>query len=192
METELEDVTAFRLLEDDHPNCAHITLVRLQERWIIGFDFQYNKELSAKHVQAARDFYEVAKFALERGSLRPFVDNLFSAAELAVKALLLSIPDPSIRNSKKHEMLTSRFNRFASLGNIDPEPRDAFNRLFKLRLTARYLEGDLSMDKEDGRKLLSLVASMIEDAASPREITQVRLLESVEKGEIIRMRKVRV
>ena len=55
-----------------------------------------------KHVEAAEQFYKAAEFSLNERLWNPFADNLFSAAELAVKSLLLSTPDVDFKKKTSH------------------------------------------------------------------------------------------
>lgn len=63
------------------------------------------------------------------GYVTPFLDNLFNAAELAARAILLSVPDPQFRKRGSHATIHSRINLEAKLGNLDPGHAQAFNRL---------------------------------------------------------------
>jgi hypothetical protein len=91
---EIEDYEAFRLPDDEDPNCGHITLHRFADQWSLAFDLIYNKGISSEHLAAAEEFLKSAEAALEQGHYRVVVDNLFSASELAAKALLLTTPLP--------------------------------------------------------------------------------------------------
>jgi uncharacterized protein (UPF0332 family) len=87
-----------------------------------------------------------------------FVDNLFTAAELAVKSIFLSLAD----KTQTHRGISRRFNRYADLGNVQPEHKKTFNKLYGARDAARYLEREIQITKEEARMLLDDVRSMID------------------------------
>jgi hypothetical protein len=78
---EILDVDA----RDTDPDAGHITVVFHGGRCYMRFDLRYNAARIKGHLEAAREFLSCATCALERGHLRAFVDNLFSAAELIAK-----------------------------------------------------------------------------------------------------------
>jgi len=164
-EHEVEGLNEVNLTAEDDPDCGHATLVRIGDSWTIAFDFRYNKALSRKHIVAARQFLESAEFSLSKKNLSPFADNLFSAAELVAKSILLSMSDPRFRRKATHRAIQNRFNRFASLGNVKPVYRETFNRLSVMRDQARYLKGDVSISEDECRRLLDIVRSMMEEAS---------------------------
>lgn len=164
-EHEVEGLKEINLTEEDDPDCGHATLVRIRDSWIITFDFRYNKALSARHIKTANQFYESAKYSFDQRNWAPFIDNLFSAAELTARSVLLSMPDPKFRKKATHRAIQMRYNRFASLGNAEPKYRETFNKLSGLRNCARYLKGEVSISEKEAYNLLLTVRKMIEDAA---------------------------
>ncbi len=161
---ELECIRSIDLSEEDDPDCGHVTLLRYGDRWSIAFDFRYNKVLSKKHIKNAKEFYDAARFSFEKKHWSPCVDNLFSAAELLAKSILLSAPDPEFREKATHKVIKSRYNQEYQLGNLEGRHRAAFNKLSKLRVGARYLKGDVSISEAEAQELLDTVKDMIEDA----------------------------
>lgn len=115
---EVEGLKVINLTQEDDPDCGHATLVRIGDSWIIAFDFRYNKALSAKHIEVAKQFWESAEFSFKQRNWAPFIDTLFSAAELAAKSILLSMPDPKFRKKTRHRVIQRRYNRFADLGTL--------------------------------------------------------------------------
>ena len=146
---EFEDVPSIELPETADPNCGHFTLLLIGDRWYGSFDFHYNKGKARELLSAAEDFYEISSTALSAGKMRLAIDNLFSAAELAAKAYVISMPLPGDSDSKSHGHVHSRFNMFSQHGNIDSEHRKAFNALASARAGARYLQGAVA-----GRELV--------------------------------------
>jgi len=162
-ENEIESIEDFELSTDDDPDCGHITLLRINDDWSIYFDFRYNKALSIKHIGTAEQFYQAAEYSFSKRNWNSFADNLFSAAELSVKAQLLLMRDPEFRKKTSHRAIQTKFNKFARLGNIRTEHRDTFNKLSGLRDNARYLKSDIQFSEDEARKLLSIVDSMIKE-----------------------------
>lgn len=163
-EHELEGLEEIKLTDEDDPNCGHATLMRIAGEWVIAFDFRRNKALSKRHIDKAEEFYVSSEFCLGQKKWSPFVDNLFSAAELAAKSILLSMADPNFRNKASHRAIHSKYNQFARLGNVEPVYRDTFNKLSRLRYPARYLKGPVSITESEARKILDIIKRMIEDA----------------------------
>lgn len=163
-EHEVEGLKEINLTENDDPDCAHATLRRIGNSWIIAFDFRYNKALSRKHLEMAKQFCEAAEFSFNQRNWAPFIDNLFSAAELTAKSTLLSMPDSKFREKTGHKGIQMKYNRFADLGNVEPVYRETFNKLSGLRNRARYLKGDITISEDEARNLLDIVEKMVEDA----------------------------
>lgn len=164
-EHELESIEDIRLGGEDDPNCGHVTLLRINGRWSLAFDFRYNRILSKQHIETAEQFYESAEFSFKQGNWSAFIDNLFSAAELSAKSILLSEPDPKFREKATHKAIKSKYNRWHQLGNLDTSHRETFNELSDLRGGARYLKGNASITEAKAKGLLSIVRGMLEDAA---------------------------
>lgn len=165
LDDELEGLGEINLTEEDGLDCGHTTLLRIGDRWIIAFDFRYDKALSKKHIETAEQFYESADFSFNRGNWSSYIDNLFSAAELSVKSILLSMmPDPKFRKKASHNSIRIKYNRFADLGNVEVNHRKTFNKLSGLRDNARYLKEEISISEDEARRYLNVVKNMIEDA----------------------------
>ena len=164
-EHELEGLEEINLTEEDDPDCGHATLFKIGDRWIVAFDFRYNKALSKKHIETAKQFYDAAEFSLKQRNWSAFIDNLFSTAELLAKSILLSLPDTQFLKKTTHRAIQIKYNRFAYLGNVEAVYRETFNKLSSLRDNARYLKGDISISESEARKLLEIVKNMLEDVA---------------------------
>jgi len=163
-EHELESLGEIKLTEENDPDCGHATLIRIGGRWTIVFDFRYNKALSKKHIETAEQFYDAAEFSFNQNNWPPFVDNLFSAAELLVKSTLLSMSDHKFQKKATHRAIQIGYNKFADLGNVKAVYREIFNKLSGLRDRARYLKGDISISENEARRLLNIIKKMIKDA----------------------------
>lgn len=164
-EHELEGLEEINLTEEDDPDCGHATLLRIGDRWLVALDFRYNKALSKKHIETAKQFYEAAEFSFHQRNWSAFIDNLFSTAELLAKSILLSMPEPKFHKKASHKAIQIKYNRFADLGNVEAVHRETFNKLSSLRDRARYLKGDVSISEGEARRLLEIVKNMMEDVA---------------------------
>lgn len=163
---EIERIEKVELSPDEDPDCAHVFLALIGGSWFLYFDFRRNEAMSLKFIKVAKEFYNSAEFSLQQGNLAAFVDNLFSAAELSAKAVLLVMYDykPSLRVKASHPAIQLRYNRFANLGNVLPEYKQTFNKLPGLRDAARYLKRPLNITDKEAHKMLDIVRKMIEDA----------------------------
>jgi uncharacterized protein (UPF0332 family) len=160
---EVEGLNKIKLTDMEDPDCAHATLIRIINTWIIAFDFRYNKGLAQKHIDTAKQFFEATKFSFDRKHWSPCLDNLFSAAELSAKAELLMIPDPKFKKKTSHYGIKSRYNRFANLGNVELKYCKALNKLEGLRSRVRYLQGEVPISEKEIQSLLEDVKQMIAD-----------------------------
>ena len=172
--TDIDDIQSIKpILTDDIADCGHFTALLFKSRWLITFDFRYNKRLAARHLEVAEQFLTTAKRELYRRrtplAVAPFVDNLFSAAELAARAQLLGTPDPKFTRKGSHRAIQTRFNRWASLGNTQPEHRDVLNKLSGLRDRARYRLVPVTIQKTDARIMFKRVHQLL---AETRRHTQ--------------------
>lgn len=163
-ENEIEGLNKIKLTDEEDPDCGHATNLKLGNSWIIAFDFRYNKGLAKKHVDTAKQFFELAEIAFQKKYWSPCLDNLFSASELAAKAELLMISDPKFSKKTTHPDIKKRYNRFANLGNVEDRYCEALNKLTGLRARARYLQGEMPISREEIETLLENVKRMINEA----------------------------
>jgi uncharacterized protein (UPF0332 family) len=164
---EIESIDKFSLTEEDYQDCGFVVIFKIGSQYGLYFDFRYNKELAGKHVELAEQFLRAAELASDQGLLSPFIDNLFSAAELTAKAILLP-HYMNLRNNKIHSRVQEYFNQFVDYGNADPNYRDIFAKLSSLRKPARYADYDMEINiPEDEREMmLRTIREMIEIARS--------------------------
>lgn len=150
--SEIEETPSIRLPDSEDPNCGHFTLLLLGDRWYGAFDFRYNKGKASELLAAAEEFLAAASQALSEGRSRAAIDNLFSAAELAAKAYVITTPLPGDEDIRSHGRIHARFNMFARHGNVDPDQRRTFNALSECRTRARYVSGPLDVTADDVSK----------------------------------------
>ena len=142
--SEIEEIPSIRLPTSEDPDCGHFTFLLLGDHWYGAFDFRYNKGKASELLKAAGEFLATASRALSDGHSRPAIDNLFSAAELAAKAFVLTTPLPGDGDIRNHGRIHARFNMFARHGDVDAEHRKTFNALSEARARARYVTGLLA------------------------------------------------
>jgi uncharacterized protein (UPF0332 family) len=158
----VDEIAALELTDHD-PNAGHLTIIRRSEGgWFLAFDFRRNAARQETHADAAEEFLDAAAEDLSTERLRVFVDNLLSATELLAKAFLIAFPDERLLKAKRHSLITARFNREASLANVDPAYAKLLNRLWELRHAARYLSGDFVLDETEGRRMLVTGREMLD------------------------------
>jgi hypothetical protein len=126
----IKGVEHIKLIEED-ANSAHITLVKTgPEHWALSFRAHYNLARARTLFGNASNYLDVAKYALSKGFVGCFVDNLYSAVELAAKSRLMLMPDPKILTAKTHRYIVSEFNMFAGqLGNAPESHCEVLNSL---------------------------------------------------------------
>jgi uncharacterized protein (UPF0332 family) len=160
---DLESILDVRLTDCD-PNAGHVTLLVHKGKWVGRFDFRYNASRSREHIEAAREFLDAARVSLEKGQLRPFVDNLFSATELMAKGVLL-LHDEMMLSGKSHGIVHSRFNQWRHLGNTEPRYAALLNRLASLRGPSRYLQEKFHLTADDAKDMLEVAEDMFKDCS---------------------------
>jgi len=158
-EEDIKNIKELKLTEEDK-NCAHITLLRFKDKWLIFTDFRYDQEDSKEHINASKEFYESAKENLKKKRLRPFYENSFASAELSTKASLMLFIDK--KNLSNHRNRTEHLEKWAELGNIPKNFSDTLKKLATdLRYSARYLEGD-AYKRENSAEIATTIKEMIE------------------------------
>lgn len=157
---DLLEVHEFRLTEQDR-DCGHATLFRTQKGWTLCFDFRRNRDTCQLYKQTAREFLESAKDARASLRWRVFVDNLFSACELAAKASLLWFADEQFRDRTNHKAVSARFNLYARSGNVPDAIREVFNILRKSRSSARYGTEKCDVDPTEADRWILVVEGFI-------------------------------
>lgn len=159
--SQLDGIESFEL-EESERDFGHATLIELNEKWLITFNFIYNKKSSQEHLAAANEFLHAAESSLKESFLRAAIDSLHSASELAAKAYLLGRPDKSIVEAKSHDVVHRKINMERKLGNVNPDHVDTFNSLRSLRSSARYLQSDLKIERHQVEEMLNDIKAFVE------------------------------
>lgn len=155
-ESDISEIKKF--IVDCPPNSGHITLFRFLNKWMVIFDFKYNKDNIRKTLESSRSFYESAKDDLVAGRIIPFLESCWSSAELSGVCHMLSIGD----KNKKHGKNVKDFVAWSELGNVNKKHAEVLSKLLSLR-GSRY---DLSSKpvNEDFQEMLDVAEEMIKDA----------------------------
>ena len=158
----ITDLADFLLLDGDHDDAGHLTVLQIADGQGIAFDFRYHSAHAAGLSTRAEEFLFVAEAALDQGYLNAFAENAFSAAELLAKAELISTLDTDVGRSKTHKRVLSSYNRHLKLSNTSPEAAKALNRLADLRPKARYGDGNPGLTESEARDLLKALRAFHE------------------------------
>ncbi len=141
-------------LPDDEIDAGHISAFQQNEEWHLKFDFRYNKGKARSHIEAANEFLEMSKHALEKQMYIAFADTCFSAAELLAKAELLLIQQP-IKDT--HPSIQISYSKHVESGNAPEGFKDCLNRLAGYRTDGRYQKSMRKMGKDDASEFLDTV-----------------------------------
>jgi len=153
-------------LAEEEEDFGHITLIAIGDKWHIYFDTRYNKRIGKEHLDTANQFVECAEFALERRYLAPYFDLLYSATELAAKAMMLSNIRPEMQPKEKHGEVKKGFRQLAEIGLLEREYFDTYSQLLRLRNSYRYLHQDFHVDQEEKESYLQVVKELINRVTS--------------------------
>src|SRR5260221_8330269 len=120
----------FHLTEDD-PNAGHFTVMNIGGAWCMSFDFRYNRGRIQQHLEAATEFASCGAHAIKSGFTRAAIDNLFSAAELVARAILLALPDEKLLDpGLSHGDVEQDLNRFGGhFWHVGSDFMTTYNRL---------------------------------------------------------------
>lgn len=139
--TDIEKILAMYPSKKTDPNAAHILLAKLKGKWHFASDLIYSKKRVKNLVLTSEKFLDSATIALEKQNWGPFIDNLFSVNELLVQSILLLRYYQEYSKKQSHDKTSTLFKVFCESGNAPIEFFENFDKLWKLRRPARYLEG---------------------------------------------------
>ncbi len=164
----IDEVEHVSLNDTAFLNCGHSTLILFKDGYQLTFDFQYNKQLSNEHLEVAREFLEVSKYALEKNLVYAFLDNAFSTIELLAKTNLFLETNKSVLGRTNHGTIKSEYNRRFknSQNDFETERREAFNKLSGIRAKARYLEGQVNIEQSDLTTIFTTIDKMFLDLSA--------------------------
>lgn len=163
-EHQITGIKSFHTTDGDYANCAHVILLKIGEHYFIHFDFRYDKQHAQDSIDQAKEFYKSAEWSYNNNQVGPFIDNLYSAAELSIKSIFLTWPHITPRTKTTHKRIKNMYEEFGQLGNVEEECLDTFTELSSLRPRVRYYDPKYKISKADCERLLHTVTRMIEDA----------------------------
>lgn len=162
--TDIDGLESAELTGSDNPNNAHILLLFTEEKWLLFFDFRYNKPLARAHIQRSNEFINSAEFSKENEFWGAFIENLFCASELLQKSILLIFANEIALQAKSHGPLRSQFYLFLKNTKMETAFLQTIKRLDELRGPARYLRGDLNFSKDEAIGYLNDVKNLSNEA----------------------------
>jgi hypothetical protein len=167
-------VERIQLALSEDPNCGHFSAAFWNDSWHIAFDFRYNREHASAPAETGHDFLISAKLTRENGLWAPFVDNLFSAIELSIKALLWTGPHgakfaPKMQHGPIHEA----FSQFSKTGNVTKAEAKVFEELRGLRSGARYAYAPEKARWQAADRWLAAVTSLMTRADAMVKDTRI-------------------
>jgi hypothetical protein len=131
-EDEIEEIREVRLTDQDDPDAGHLTLFQFKGNWVIHFDFRMNKKKAKDRYEAAKQFFDSAKYCYEKKFWRPFVDNLFSCVELLATAQLFVQSEQEYIQKQSHAKTRTKYNSINYANPESKEYQNAFNKLYGL------------------------------------------------------------
>lgn len=137
----------------NEPNAAHATFFQLNGSYHLVCDFTYNRARATDHLKRAEEFLAGAQSEIDARRLSTCVELLWSCAELAAIAILLTVPDPDML-AKKSQNHRVRREKFEAHGKLNfPDHATLFKTTEAHRVPARYLEGEVPDEAELQRLL---------------------------------------
>jgi hypothetical protein len=140
-------------------NSGWLGYVVVGDSAVLKFDFRYNKVETQELLELATEFCSAAR-ATADAAPRPALDNLYSAAELAIQAMIRAGAQ-TVEPNKGHQTRGTWLEIEVQHGNVPQGFHDAYQRLRRERRNARYGEAEASVTAVDLDALIEIVDSMI-------------------------------
>jgi len=156
----IDDIQEVDLSPDDSPDASHVTLFVQGNIARIFFDFRRNRGLAKERYEAAMQFLDVAEYCANKMLLRPFIDCLFSAAELLASSQIFLFAEPKYVKKSSHGQTHSKYNLHSKWGIGNKTYTTTFNKLSSIRTSARYLKRPINLSESDAREYLKTVQEM--------------------------------
>ena len=165
-ESDVDEVIKIYPDKRNDPNAAHIMMVKIKNQWYFAADLVYDKEKMRKKFDTAKNFLESAKSNLDKELWSPFIDNLFSATELAAQSVLLLRHYGKYSLKQSHEDTRKYFTAYWQNKNTAIKFVQHYDSLSELRKKARYSQGlhgrRFTLKKEKAKELLGITSDMME------------------------------
>ena len=158
-ENDVQEVKELELIDDER-DFGHITIIRFNKDWVLGFSFIYDTSKSKRFLELGSEYLRSAEKDYQNGLFRPMIESLSVAAENFAKARLFLLPDKEIRKAKKHGLIRSKVNIYSKTSDIvGKEFKGIFNELQDTRDKARY-NPNYSIAKNEARKMIQVLREM--------------------------------
>ena len=173
-DSEITGLSDFLLLDGDHDEAGHLTVLQIGEGQGIAFDFRYNSAHAAGLSARAHEFLFAAEAALSAGYLNAFAENAYNAGELVAKAELIVSLATDLATAKTHKRVLSSYNQHLKLANTSQDAAGVLNRLASLRKTARYGHQRPGLTESEAREMLVVLHAFLDrvDSRRPRRASR--------------------
>jgi|GEM_PF-1567557 len=177
-QSEIRNIRGIRLHKKDD-DFGHATYIKIDEQKYFGcFSFQYNRGTIGRYKNKANEFLLTAEYAYTNKFWSSFIDNLYSAAEIIAKAIIVGLStwknyDPAIQiidkkqkidkikdNNISHDFVKEMLNYFSKFKIIEKEQKDLLNILSNIRADAKYKNSDYQLDVNIANDYLTKAKSM--------------------------------
>jgi len=171
---EIDTIERFELPEEER-DAGHITMFGLNGKIALFFDARRNRSSASVTLEKSKQFFELAEASFEKKHWTAFVDTLFSAAELAVKAWLWTGPlGFEFAERMRHGDICEAFQKYVQWGNANPRVLKTYQELTARRPLLRYRRSREAIRQALARRWLEDVRSMVQSA----ELAVVSVLEA--------------
>jgi uncharacterized protein (UPF0332 family) len=160
-DSEITGLSDFLLLDGDHDDAGHLTVLQIADGQAIAFDFRYYSAHAAGLSARAPEFLFAAEAALDAGYLNAFAENAYTAGELVAKAELIVSLDTDVATAKTHKRVLSSYNQQLKLTNTSQDAARVLNRLATLRKTARYGHRLPDLTEPEAREMLVVLRAFL-------------------------------
>jgi hypothetical protein len=161
---EIESIERFELPAEE-ADAGHITMIGLHDKIALFFDARRNRGRASGLLERSKQFFESAEASFAKQHWAVFVDNLFSAAELAVKAWLWTGPlGFEFADRMRHGDIGSAFQKYVQWGNANPRLLKTYQELAAGRPPMRYRQNPKAVRLALARRWLEDVRGMVRHA----------------------------
>ena len=164
LEKMIHDITSLRLSDKDDPYAVHISMIQFNKHWYVALDGRPNRRRIKEFYVAGKEFLDAATIDFQTNFYRVFVDNLYSAVELFAICQIYNVSGEKFQIKRGHKAIQHNYNKYVKIGNAQLEYDSALSSLARKRLSARYLQEQFELSKNEGEKFLKIGKQMELDA----------------------------
>lgn len=163
---DLKEILGIYPDKKNHPNAAHIMMVKFSGKWYFAANMIYNRQDVQEKFETAYDYVKTVKNAYEEENWRPFIDNLFTVTELIMQSILELHHHNQHSHTQTHQKTRKLFRTFCENENAPISYIENYEMLGQERKKARYNRGThgrkYTLEHEIAEHYLSIAESMIE------------------------------